>query len=842
MSDGRTFTETGVIHPGWVLQVPLPSSALEAVDGEAWYTVERGDTLWGIAGRFLDEPTQWPAIYALNRDTAALVDGRTLGNPNLIWPGLRLRLPLAVELDSPTADSESPAPAGVSEAPAAETRPQIASTPATTAFETAVAADPRPMQAGAASAALAAAALGIMAVRRGGRRSLLEPPVGDEPETDVAVRGGFAELNGLSRRLGQEDLIHRLAEDVLRLARERNLEGGVGILSASSGRSGATLTLVSQRLADRPLVQQLGPALAARLGVAVDAQLSRDHDVVLRMGHLRSSGAFPLPSTPHRLVPVGVLPNRRMLWLNWRALGHVLVAGDAEASVRNIVTGLVASLAARVSPHALRVVTIARPSALPPGLARLPHQATAPVDPADEAATAATLQSVRAELVRRMQQAERAGSAVHQPDLVLVVPELESISVEASTLDLIGTYGPSYAVRLVAGTAFALRLPESVLGSFQTRFGLRLADVEASERVLGCRDAVDLLGGGQMLVRLDERHPFEIYGCRVSGPELDLLVAALGGATAGQASTQVDLLDDTDLDSPSAAPVLSMRFTDVGRVPVDVRCFGGFEVSSEGFDLVEPRSPAEAADNARAWELLAFLAAQPEGVAERDVVSGALWPSSADENGAALVRTLDRLNALLARAGVGSNAMVVLNDDGSCRLDLTSIQSDVHRFTRLVRAAALMLPAEAIPALQRARELYRGDLLVGPGARAYAWIDAPVDDDQLSLRARYREHFYRATVRLGRLLAQEGQVAEATSLFRELLTAEPLLEDVVRELYRTYGDADDVDGLLSEERRLRVALRQARAGTGDDDDPEPATMALFASIRQDIEVRQAVPA
>lgn len=73
-----------VLTGGPSLAASEQASCQSADDAPSVHVVTLGDTLWGVASRFLRDPWCWPAVWAQNRTEVA--------NPHRIYPGQTLRL------------------------------------------------------------------------------------------------------------------------------------------------------------------------------------------------------------------------------------------------------------------------------------------------------------------------------------------------------------------------------------------------------------------------------------------------------------------------------------------------------------------------------------------------------------------------------------------------------------------------------------------------------------------------------------------------------------------------------------------------------------------------------
>jgi DNA-binding SARP family transcriptional activator len=221
-----------------------------------------------------------------------------------------------------------------------------------------------------------------------------------------------------------------------------------------------------------------------------------------------------------------------------------------------------------------------------------------------------------------------------------------------------------------------------------------------------------------------------------------------------------------------------------------------------------------------------------------------LWPDVVSRNTKNRLRVaLTRLRGILKKqVPTLDGEFVRVERDGVCRLNSEYISSDVRRFMALRRSSSTQPPADAIAALEEARELYRGDLLTEPD---YEWVHTRMDDG-LTLRELYRDEYFRVTQRLAELYRQQGETARAVACYRDILKLEPILEDVARSLYRCYGELGDRGALVREHRRLRDAIRQMMSSSDEPDDfpelyePESETVALYEQILADLEARSAI--
>lgn len=274
---------------------------------------------------------------------------------------------------------------------------------------------------------------------------------------------------------------------------------------------------------------------------------------------------------------------------------------------------------------------------------------------------------------------------------------------------------------------------------------------------------------------------------------------------------------------------------------IQVCCFGTLTVSSG--DRILTASGKRGAASYKAQELLAFLAAHPEGTVTNEKLCLALWPEADAESALNSKRVaMRRLRELMQRQVPGlPDRFVGITSGNVNQLDPKLVWSDVHEFLALCRAPVTSRADEGIRVLERARALYRGPLLIGDGLETYAWVTEH-EVDQAPLWEQYRDAYYRVTQRLGRLYVEAGNIDAAILLYRSILKDEPTLEDVVRDLYQCYRLTGDLYMLKREHLNLIQSLRKAYAGLDDgetdmhDIQPEPETEALYREIRVELKV------
>lgn len=235
-----------------------------------------------------------------------------------------------------------------------------------------------------------------------------------------------------------------------------------------------------------------------------------------------------------------------------------------------------------------------------------------------------------------------------------------------------------------------------------------------------------------------------------------------------------------------------------------ISVFGGFHVTAPCGQPVQFSGQKDRA-------LLGFLALSPGVTHAREKLAGMLWSDSGDRQARdSLKQALLRLRRCLGPLADGQ----LITDRQSVTLDAERVWVDVQDFEALLRDR----DPEAI---ERAAELYNGDLLDGILVR-----DASFEDWLQVERQRLRDLATEAWTNLMTRSLESGQRDRAVGAARRLLSLDPLHEAACRILMRVHAERGERSQALKLFESLRTRLQQ-ELGVA----PEPETVALSRSIR-----------
>jgi DNA-binding SARP family transcriptional activator len=251
-----------------------------------------------------------------------------------------------------------------------------------------------------------------------------------------------------------------------------------------------------------------------------------------------------------------------------------------------------------------------------------------------------------------------------------------------------------------------------------------------------------------------------------------------------------------------------------------VYLFGPLRVgSTAGDDAVEPPPQVSA--------LLGYLLLHP-GPHTRSQLAEALWPDLAEDRARRCLSTaLWRLRQAV-EPGDDRGTRLLTGANGDVRLRLgTGDWIDVLTFQRSIDDL-LNRPVETL----RDSDLrhWRATLSLHAGALLLGMDDEWVQAD----RERLRQLHVDALVGLARAHSYRGEHAEAIALARDALRAEPLREDVHRDLIAIYLEAGQRASALRQYESCRATL-EAELGTR----PSPSTQDLYRRVREDQGTRPA---
>lgn len=233
---------------------------------------------------------------------------------------------------------------------------------------------------------------------------------------------------------------------------------------------------------------------------------------------------------------------------------------------------------------------------------------------------------------------------------------------------------------------------------------------------------------------------------------------------------------------------------------LQVRLLGDFQITYQGEPLNGFESP-------RLQSLLAFLLLHRDAPQSRKHLAFSLWQDSSEQQAHGNLRSLvHRLRAVLPAAEQflsADNQTLQWRSDAPFTLDVDEFQNAAQSKSR--------------PALQKAVDLYRGDLL-----------PACYDEWLLPERERLRELFIDTLAQLIVLSEAEHEYQTAIGHARRLLQADPLGEEAYRKLMHLYARTGDRANLVRVYQTCVAVMRREL-----DAEPSAATREWFERLRDD---------
>jgi len=271
---------------------------------------------------------------------------------------------------------------------------------------------------------------------------------------------------------------------------------------------------------------------------------------------------------------------------------------------------------------------------------------------------------------------------------------------------------------------------------------------------------------------------------------------------------QAALLTDLDLEVPGAGR------TEAQPPPnFIVSCLGRFEVRC-GEVVVDRWTPE------KSRELVAFLAAHGGNAVPREVVAEALWPGYTWDASLRhlLANAVSGVRSALRSAAANSGMQPITTARQRLQLQSGAVfRVDVDAFESSLRRASTLTDMDALEQYERAVALYRGEFLQG---ELFTWAEA--------YRGDYRQRLIDAARRGAALAERLEERQRAARLFQTVLDYEPADEDAVRGWMRQLGAVGDINGA----RKIYKALTEALQRELDDPLAAPAaeTRALLADL------------